>query len=634
MLPLFRRKKEWLKWVMLAVILALGVTTVFMFVDTPQGIGGGVGPQNVAEVAGQPITSVEFGRHYRRLVDMYRQMYNLNESNMAMLRQLGLGQQALNQLIQNQSAVYAARELGLVVTDQELTAEIARLFSENGVFVGTDRYRQILLSNNLTPRDFEDSVRRDLLGNRLRAIVTDGVVATPDQVRQEFIQANQERRVLYVGFDRDQVNPGDVDQEKLREYFQNEQETYRIPEQRKVKYVEVNIPPTDVEVTEEQIQAEMSTTVTEEQVQARHILIRFSEDQDGDEARARTEAQALLDQLRAGADFAELARQHSEDPGSAVRGGDLGFFGRGQMVPEFERTAFAMEPNQISDLVRTAYGYHIIQTLEKSGGAVQGNRPAALLAARNKEADRLARAKAQQVVAAVRNGATFEDAAAEQELVIRETDPFDQMQGPLGLNPGPEFVAAVFSSVPGDVVGPYGGIGRYLAARVEEVQPSRIPDFEEIKTEVQEAYVQSRREAIAQEQARAFMNQAKASGSLRAAAEAAGLRVQESPMFKKGTTIDDNLRFSPDIHDHAFSLPVGGIGPPIRVLNHYFVFEVAEISPFDEERFERERETLEEQVKDRQRSEFYNAFIQQVVDRLRREEKIIINQELLDRLTS
>lgn len=633
MLPLFRRKKEWLKWVLLAVILALGLSTVLLFVNTPQGIGGGVGVQEVAVVAGQPITSAEFGRYYRRLMDMYRQMYNLNESNSALLRQLGIGQQALNQLIQQQSAVYAAQELGLAVSDQELANEIARLFSENGVFIGTDRYRQILFSNNLTTREFEESVRRDLLGEKLRNIVSDGIVATPDEIRREFIEANQEVRLRYVGFDRDLVSPGAVDEAKLREFFQQDQEPYRIPEQRQVKYVEVNIPANEVEVTEEQILAEMSITETEEQVHARHILIRFTADREGDEERARKEAQALLEQLKSGADFAELARVHSQDTASAVRGGDLGFFGRGQMVPEFERAAFDLAPGVISDLVRTVYGFHIIQTLEKSGGAGGGNRPAALLAARTKEADRQSREKAQQVVIATRAGATLEDAAARLGLRVETSGLFDQLRGPLGLNPGPEFVAAVFSGAAGEVVGPHGGGARYLVARIEEVQPARVPPFEEIRGQVEEAYVESQRDAIAQEQANAFSRQAREAGSLDAAARAAGLKVLETPMFRKGTTIDENLRFSPEIHDHAFSLPVGGIGPPVRVTNLYYVFQVMEQSPVDEERFNREQDELREQLIQRRRGEFYSAFVQNVVDRLRREEKIIINQRLLDDLT-
>ncbi len=634
MLPLFRRKKEWLKWVLLGVILILGLSTVLLFVDTPRGIGGGgIGLQEVAVVAGQPITSAEFGRYYRRLMDMYRQMYNLNESNSALLRQLGIGQQALNQLIQQQSAVYAAQEMGLRVGDDELAAEIARLFSENGVFIGTERYRQILLSNNLTTREFEESVRRDLLGQKLRNIVTDGIVATPEEVRREFMEANQEVRVRYVGFSTEEVDPGSVDDARLRTWFQEKQENYRIEEQRQVAYVEVYVPPTDVQVSEEQIQAEMSTAPTEEQVHARHILIRFDSDVQGDEERARRKAQDLLNQLRQGADFAELARQHSEDAASAVRGGDLGFFGRGQMVPEFENTAFTLQPNAISELVRTVYGYHIIQTLEKSGGTAEGNRPAAVMAARSKEADRQAREKAQQLAAAAKTGTRLEDAAGALGLTVKTSPPFDRIQGVPGINAGPDFTAAVFAAPVGGIVGPTGGNFRYLVGRVENIQPSRIPSFEEVRDKVLEAYLQEQRDTLTLDRATAFLQKAREAGSLEAAAKAAGLKVYETPMFRKGSTIDENLKFSPEVHDQAFALPVGGLGGPVRVTNQYFVLEVAEKSPFDEGRFNREKDQLAEQLTQRRRSEFYSAFVQNVVDRLRREEKIVINQRLVDDLT-
>lgn len=636
MLPLFRRKKQWLKWVLLLAIIALAFTTVFLFVSTPTGLTGGIGQQDVAMVAGQAISAIEFRRQYQRLYDLYREAYS--GADPRLLEQLNIPQQALNQLINEYAIAYEAEAFGLKVTEEELAQQIIRFpaFQEGGQFIGLDRYRQILQANNMTIRDFESAIRRDLLRRKFQQVLTDGVRATPAEVRQAFLEANQEVKVRYVAIDPEAVEIATVAPEALQSYFEENLDRFRIGEKRKIEYVIVSRDPEAVEVSEQQIEAEMAQLAQEEQVRARHILVR-SQEGDGNETEARQKAQELLRQLRGGADFSALAREHSDDSGSGARGGDLGFFGQGEMVPEFEQVAFGLEPGQISDLVRTPYGFHIIQPLEKAGATEDGRRVVAEFNARNAEAERQAVTLAQQIAEQARASGQLGELASAHGLELRESPYFGEGAEGFGQIPGlpvgTDFLSDVFRRQIGEIEGPYPIGGRHVVAKVVDIQPSEIPEFESVKDEVLDWFKEERSSTLARERAEALFKEADQAGSLEEIARKYDLGLTTTPFFRKGVTIDDTLRFSPIVHDKAFTLDVGDIPPPILVAGKHVIIQIVEKSPIDEERFESEKAQIAEQLNEQKQSDFFSAYLENVMDRLRRRNQIEINQRLVDDLT-
>ncbi len=631
MLPLFRRRKEWVRWVMLAVIVAIGMTTVLLFVDTPTGMRVGLGHREVASVAGQPITAGEFGRYYRQLYETYRQVYQLDRQDPNVVRQLGIEQQALNQLIRQYAAAYAARELGLQVPPDELRRAILQIFSNDGVFVGTEQYKQILQANNISVSEFEAAMQRDLLAEKLREVLTDGITVTEEELRQAFAETNQQVKVRYVVFDPESLTDVEVPEERLREFFETRQEDFREPEQRRVTLVSVYVKPTDVEVTDEDIARETPQATEDEQVHARHILIRVEE---GKEDEARRKAEDILRRLRSGENFERLAREYSEDPASAAKGGDLGFFGRGQMVPEFEQAAFALEPGEISGLVRSPFGFHIIQTLEKTRPGEAARRSQAEFNARLKKAAEQSREIAQQIAQEVRAGASLEDVAAKHSIEVFQTRFFSEAEGVPTAGAGRDFTRQIFAAQTGSLVGPYDAAGRFLLARVDEVKPSRIPPLEEIREQVIAQYRRQEADQLARDNAQAFFRAVTAEGKdFEAAAAESRLSLTTTDFFRKGVNIDDNLRFSPEVHDQAFSLQPGGVSTPVLVAGKYIVFQVVEKTPFDEEAFQAQRASIAEQLAQQKRTEFFNAYIQNIIENLRRENLILINQELVRDLT-
>jgi len=630
MLLLFRKKKDWLKWTLLLVIVALGLTTVLLFVNTPSGLVSGVGGQEVAKVAGRTITAAEYGRHYRRVLDTYRQLYNLDRQDPAIVRQLGIEQAALNQLISMYALANQAEELGLSVPPEELVDEISRLFQQNGQFIGKQRYEQLLRGNNLSAKDFEASMRRDLINEKLRRIVTDGITATEDEIRQDFVSTNQEISVRYVVFDPEMIVPEEPTDELLQEYYDEHQEAFRRPEERKIKYISVRTTPDNVEVTEEQIKEERDKLPDEDQVRARHILISTA----GGEEAAREKAETILEQLRRGADFEELAKANSDDPGTAEFGGDLGFFGRGRMVPEFENAAFGLEPGEISDLVKTPFGYHIIQTVEKASTDDASKNALAEFNARLTQSDAASEELANQVMAEATAGATLDEVAEKHSLQVVESTYFDPTGTVPGLALRGDAVRTLGTLAEGDLSGPHAATGRWVVAQVTEILSAQIPELADIRGDVAEAYTKAEGERLLEESAFGFFEEAEAAESFTELAGEKSYQVTSTDFFKKGANIDDNLRFSPDIHEQAFALDVDGISTPVSVAGKYIVFQVAEKSAVDEERFEREKPDMTERLTQQKRTEFFTSYVENLVDELRRNQDIVINEQLISDLTS
>ena len=633
MLPFFREKRRGLKWILWLVIVGLGVGMVGLFVDTP-GTGSGVSSAHAAEVADYVITSSEFHRHYVQLFEAYRRVYKLDRQDPAIIKQLGLGQQALDQLVAEYATFHEARQMGIAVTSDEIVRFITKtpVFQENGNFIGVNRYRAILRANNWAPHEFEESIRRQLAQEKLRRVLTDGIFPTPGEVRREFLKRNQEVTLRYVGFDPEQLAPGNVEDDILKEYFDERQENYRVGEQRRIRYVSVGVEPDNVSVSEEQIRDRMERVTNTDQARVSHILV--SVRSPDDEPAARAKAQGLLQQLRSGGDFAELARAHSEDPVSAAAGGDLGFFGRGKMMPEFEKAAFALKPGELSDLVVTPFGYHIILGIfnpEHHDG--DARRPIAEYEARRQEAEDQAKNRAGEISGELAEDPDLAKAASARGLAVEESEYFELGGFIPGLSVKNDFNQKIFDLQDNQSLKPYEAAGFFVVAQLIEIRPGHMPPFEEIREKVLADYRSTQGDEAARENAFAMHQAIQEGGEFQKLTEEGELQVMTTPFFKRGGTIDENLRFSPQVHEHAFRLETGEVAPPVLVTGKYFLFQVAEKTPLDQEQFEREKSQLEKELTEKKRTDYFDAYVEGTLERLRGDDAITINQEMVDRIT-
>ncbi len=619
---------------MSVVIVALGATTVFLFVGSPTGFISGVGAQNVAEIDGLGITAKEFSRHYRRVYDTYNQMYNLNSQPPEIVKQLGIGQNALNQLVSQYAVVAEAQKQGIEVSPEELVRRIENLpfFQVNGKFVGVEQYKLAVQQTGYTATEFEAAVRREVISEKLRNILTDGINATEVEARQQFIETNQEASVRYVVFDPEKITLDDVTEEDIKAYFEEHSEDYREPEKRKIKYLSIERNIINVEVTEDEIREQMPESTQEEKVHARHILVRFGDDENA----ASKKAEDLLGQLKKGADFAELAKKNSDDEGNAASGGDLGFITRGTMVPEFENVIFNRVPGLVDRIVRTDFGFHIVEVLDRVQGDTAA-RAEAEFKARNLKAYREAGKVADRIHEEISAGETLETVAENNDLDIIETDWFDFDSGIPGLARSPELLDGIFSADVNQVVEPAELGGRSIVASVSAIEPSRLPEFSEVKTRVSENFTSNRAretaEKLAEEFSESFADAVPDAGDFEAKARKAGLQITTTELFKRGVNIDDVLRFSEEVHAEAFGMDVGSVSSSINVANRFVVFQVAEKTEIDEAAFQAQKTGLIESMTDGKKKEFFNSYVQNLIDRMRSDEEIVINQQLVEQIT-
>ncbi|SFW27260.1 SurA N-terminal domain-containing protein [Nitrosovibrio sp. Nv17] len=352
------------------IILALA-TLPFLFwgIESYNSSGEG-GEDYLALVAGEKIMRQEFEQALRNQQENMRAAMGGSLDD-AMLESPQLRAMVLDRLIQQRLLKHEAVRVGLTVPDTQLISTIQEIpaFQEDGAF-SKQRYETLLRGQGMNPRMFEARVRQEILRQQLTdAYAGSSLVA--DRVTERILRLGGERREISLTHIQpeqflSQVKP---DEAAIQAYYDSHQAEFRLPEQVRVEYLVLSLDDLiqDQSVSAEEVQeyfeGHRSDFEEAEERRASHILIKApAEAAEAERSAARARAEQLLIQVRREPQrFAELAGQHSEDPGSASQGGDLDFFARGMMVKAFEDAVFGMQPDEISDLVETDYGYHIIR---------------------------------------------------------------------------------------------------------------------------------------------------------------------------------------------------------------------------------------------------------------------------------
>lgn len=360
-----------------AWLIVGGIIITFALFGINQYLSGG-GDTSVAKVNGEGISQARLEQAY------YQQRQRLEEmfggKLPAMFSEKMIKQQVLSQLVAQEVKVQAAWDNGMRVSDEQLASIIRSIdaFKEDGKF-SQSKYEQLLRNQNMTPGIFESRVRRDILSNQFESGYRHTAFVTKAETDNLLRLQKQKRTVGYLQVAiAPFIKAAEVSDEEVQDYYNNNQQRFMQPEQVKVDYLELNVSDLmeTIDVKDEMLRARYESQkinyTTPEERKASHILIRVKKDapKEKDEAAKKT-AEELLKRIRSGEDFAELAKKASNDPGSASKGGDLGFFGKGAMVPAFEDAAFKMKKGEVSDLVRSPFGYHIIKLTDIRGGEVQ-----------------------------------------------------------------------------------------------------------------------------------------------------------------------------------------------------------------------------------------------------------------------
>ena len=628
---------SWLKWSLGIVVLAF---IIFYIPDFLRGSGADAASgETIARVEGQDITANEFRRTYQAQLQAYRSAYG-GQMSEQLLKQLGVEQQILQQMVDERAQLADARRLGVSVSDAEVRERILSIpaFQENGAFIGDQRYQQLLRMQRppMTAAEFEDNVRRQLTVQKLRSSVTDWMSVTDKDLEQEYRRRNDKVKLAVVSLTADsfrtQVTVSDGD---IAGYFADHKDEFKIPEKRKIRYLLIDIdalrakvvvPPSEIERTYNNNLEQYSTP---EQVRASHILLKT---EGKDDAAVKAKAEDILKQARAGADFAELAKKYSEDEASQKNGGDLDYFGRGRMVAEFDQAAFALEPGKISDLVKTQYGYHIIKVVDKKAATT---RP--LADVRQQIQDQLAyeraQAQASDLAQALEKEITkpsdLDRVAKEKGLTVQESGFFARDEPILGLGQSPEAASRAFEMKQGDVAGPLRASRGFIFETMVAKQDPYVPKLDEVKERVREEVIKRKARDLSQQRAAEIALKLKNAPDFEKAAKASGLEAKTTELIARDSPIPD-LGVAKAVEDAAFKLPVGGVSGPIATDNGTAIVKVLDKQEVTSADWVNAKDRFREEVLTDWRNRFFGAYMVKAKQKM----KIEVNRESLQRATS
>ena len=635
---------------MLLVICAAMVITL-----VPGGIGdsiglGGPGQGVVAKVAGEPVTTVEVQREARQ---MLRQQFPRGGAQTEMLLPY-FAERAAQTLISRKALVAEAGRLGLRVTDDEARDELqqgmyAATFFPGGKFVGQQQYENILQNADLSVSTFEQSLRDQILLDKLRNLITGSALVTDSDVRKEFAKQNTKVKFEYAVLRKDdllkQINPNEAE---LKAFYERNKASYNnsVPEKRKVRYVVLDNGKIEagVSVSHEDLQAYYDQHRDDyrvpEQVNVSHILIKTplpgpdgKVDPKGvEEARKKTEE--VLKQLKAGGNFAELAKKYSEDPGSGKNGGSLGWIGKGRTVPEFEQTAFSLAKGATSGLVQSSYGFHIIRLDDKQAAHVK-----TLDEVKDQIEGAMRQQKAAQAAANQVNGLLsqarstgLDKAATAKGLSVISTEFVSRTDSLPGLGNAPQFMSAVFGQAekaPPDQVQVAQG---YAVFEILAIKPATTPTFEEIRSRVEEEFRNERVAALLTQKAQELSDRAKAEHDLKKAAKEAGATVKTSDFVLPEGQVPDIGSMSGGA-SVAFSLKVTEISAPITNGNTGVVLSVTERQEPTPQDFEAKKDQIRDALIQNQQQEMFGLFVSNLRAQMEKSGKIQINVDEMKNLT-
>ena len=631
MLDRMRRHRSWLKWSLAIVVLSFILLYIPAFNDPTQGAANNA---VVASVEGREITAAQFRRVYQQQMQQYRQSYGANIDD-RLLKQLGIDQRIVQQMIQEEASLAEAKRLGIAASDAEVRERILALpaFQENGQFIGDDRYRQLLRMQTppMRPDEFEDQVRRSIVSEKLQAAVTGWITVAENDVNTEFKKRNEKVKLAVVTFPADKFREGlAATDAEVAKHFEDHKESYRIGEKRKVRYLTIDQEAMrqKATVTGQQIERAYNDNIqqysTPEQVRASHILLKT---EGKDDAAVKKQAEDLLAKIKAGANFEELAKKFSEDEGSGAKGGDLDFFNKGAMVPEFDKVAFELQPGQLKqELVKSTYGYHIIKVTDKRAASQK-----TLAEVRSQIEDQLKWEQAQsaaqklsdQVATELKKPADFESVARTRGLQTGESGLFTQQEPITGIGMAPGVAQQAFTMKDGDISEPIRTPQGYAFVTVTGRQDSYLPKLDEVKAKVRDDVLKEKAVDTARQKAAAINAEMK-SGDFDKAAKAAGLDVKTTELIARGAPIGD-AGVSPALEAAAFSLAKGAVSDPVVTETGAAIVKVVDRQDATPEQLAKDKDTLRSELLNDRKQKFFAAYM----TKARQKMKININRETI-----
>lgn len=637
-----QRDQDRNRWVKISMAVILGIIIFTMVITLIPGLMNGTtdqaSPDSIASIGDQSITLADFQQEYEQ--DMR------NQQVPPMLAPV-YKKQVLDSMIFQRALEYEGDRLGIRVTPEEQTDRIKELLPTawSGSTWLRDRYpAEVQAKYQMSVEQFESLLRDSLLQDKFHQMVTDGITVTPQDIAQEFMWRNDKIKIDYVVVKpadlASTIRPSDAD---LATYFAKNSAKYQLPERRSARYALLDLAKlrATTPVGDDTLRAYYNQHIDEYKVENRvhveHILFKTIGKTDAETAEIRQKAEDVLKQAKHGANFEDLAKKNSEDDATKPKGGDLGWIVEGQTVPEFQQAAFSLPKGQISDLVKTQYGFHIIKVLDHENAhtrSFEEVRDSILQPVTDQKVNAEADDISNQMAAAVRqsNRQSIDDIAKKFNLEVGDTPPVAQTDPILPLGTSPELHAVLFSLRPGELSQPIQIDSGFVIVTVKNIQPAHQATLDEVKERVIADYQKEKSIDLARNRAADLAKQAQGGADFAKASKSLNLTMKTSDSFARAGSIPDVGTAKP--FGAAFKMANGQIGGPVLTGENWVVYRIVAHEVPNPDDLAKQRDDIQQQLLQNKQNTAFETFHKELIDRLTKEKKLNINAQVERQATS
>ncbi len=623
MLQSLRNNLQKFKWLLWLVIFGTIGGLVVMY-GTVRGGKDEVPPGAMAKVNGIIIPYRHYQDTIRFMQNMYRQIYGENFDQFT--KNIDFESLAYDEVIKEALLVSEAQKRGIMVDEDEITMRIVNtpMFQNNGVF-DQQRYRQILAMNRMSPQEFEENLRINILTQKMEDLIKDMVVVSKGEVWESYINENEKIKLkLVLVPTKDYLDEVTVTPKEIEQYYNQHASDYQIPTKVRLDYFAVTIDwlKEKVKITEQDAKdyynMNLYAFTQPEKIKARHILFKLDAEADPQtEEMVRNRAESVLGELKQGADFAKMAEKYSEDESTAPSGGDLGFFGRGEMVPQFEQAAFALQAGEMSDLVRTRFGYHIIKVDEiqpEETLPYEQVKQECIDGAKTWKAEEQLDILSRKMYYSMIKGEKFHHVAADYNLQVVTTELFDAENVPSELAKIEDLKTQAFTQELNKPMPPFmiPQEGAYFTIPIERIIAHQA-SLEEARVKIETELIEKKAKNLAKQQAFQYSRMLTEGMTWDEMVDKFDLKERETRDLTRNsfvTYIGNNAKFD----QIAFSMQPGEVGEPFEAKAGWVLFKVMDKVTPDPQAFDESYYSLYAKLLKKKQKTFFDMFVEELKD--------------------
>ncbi len=619
MLDFMRRHAQ--SWMIKFVVAAIAIVFVLWGIWAPRDSR----EREMVKIDDQIITITEVRNYYQNLRDQYQSLYR-ERFNEDLVKKLGLKEQAFKDLLHRVLLLQEAHRLGMTVSAGELQANIEKYqaFQKDGHFHKAT-YESVLKRARMTPQEFEANERQRGMITKVRGIITSPVKVSDQEVLDAYQNIFEKINLDVLSLSASSIPEPSVTPEELKDYLAKHREDFKIPGQAKVQYLlfepkdytkKIEVTPKEIETYYQNDQEKFGQP---KRVKVRHILIKTDGKEKDALDPAKKKAESIREEALKGKDFARLAKQYSEDPGTKDKGGDLGYIARGQVVPEFESAAFGLQVGGISAVVQTPFGFHILKVDEIQEAKIDPldkvkDQIASTL--RLRKAREIAYDEADQVFAIATKERSLAAAAKEKGLSLKETGLFSADDK---VDIAPKLKESALALSKGDIT-PVLRVGETFAViQVMEKQDPRSPELKEVEGKVTDALRKEKQKEKALVKAGALLEKLKKGGDLKSLAAQEGFTLSDTGFFERAL---GPTKINPTEDLRKALAPLTSKDPyiqgPLYIDGQVYLFRLKERKAADMEQFTAQKDNFRQAMLQQKQERVLSSWLDELLDQAKK----------------